>query len=449
MSARRPIVLLIAVGGLCACGGSTTSPSSTPTNNGATISFSGLGGMPCVGFAMPSAGNCAVSSYTENGFAVTVNSANWNARIDYGSPPPFMQFWAAPGTSVTGEVVIAAPDGSPFYFRSVDLYSSTTPIPYTIRGSRRNTVFTETDTVPNTFGNFRTVVSQHSADAIDRLSIALTNAAAACCNNPMGVDSVVLSSSPVTPPAPTTFSLGGQVTDSATAAGIPGALVSIVDGPNAHLVATTDSSGNYRFGNLQQSGFTVTASVANYATQSKSVTLTSNQTVSFPLVHLPPLPPPPAGTTIIGFVGLSANGAPVTSYTESGFSVVPITAAWTAVTTRIVNGYLAPYIQFSVPSGSTVTGELRVSAADGSVFGFKAVDLYSSITVIPYKITGLRKSAPVFTVSDTLPNTFGNFRTVANPNSAAVIDTLSIALTNTAPTCCSNPMGLTNIVLTR
>jgi hypothetical protein len=46
---------------------------------------------------------------------------------------------------------------------------------------------------------------------------------------------------------------------------------------------TTDASGNYGFTGLQQSGFTVNASATNYASQSKSVTLTSNQAVSFQL----------------------------------------------------------------------------------------------------------------------------------------------------------------------
>ena len=60
-----------------------------------------------------------------------------------------------------------------------------------------------------------------------------------------------------------------------------------------------------------------------------------------------------------------------------------------------------------------------------------------------------RNSAAVFTLSNTIPNTFGQFRTVTNPNPTAVIDTLSISLTNTMPaSCCSpNQMGLDTIVL--
>jgi hypothetical protein len=107
------------------------------------------------------------------------------------NPGPFVQFWAAGGTTVGGEIRVTA--SSPFYFKSVDLYSSTTPIPYTIKGLRRsNTVFILTDALPNTFGNFRTVANPHSGDIIDALSIALTNAAAPCCRNPMGLDNIII-----------------------------------------------------------------------------------------------------------------------------------------------------------------------------------------------------------------------------------------------------------------
>jgi len=89
-------------------------------------------------------------------------------------------------------------------------------------------------------------------------------------------------------------------------------------------------------------------------------------------------------------------------------------------------------------------------SAGGAVFNFNSVDLYSSTTPIPYTITGFRNSSTVFTLAGTLPNTFGTFKTVVNPNAAAVIDTLSIVLTNTSG-CCGNgnPMGLDTIVLTR
>jgi hypothetical protein len=53
----------------------------------------------------------------------------------------------------------------------------------------------------------------------------------------------------------------------------------------------------------------------------------------------------------------------------------------------------------------------------------------------------------VFTIADTMPNTFGYFRTVEHPTAKDVVDTLVIRLSNPPSPGGSNPMGLDNIVL--
>lgn len=93
-----------------------------------------------------------------------------------------------------------------------------------------------------------------------------------------------------TAPSPSTFSLRGQVIDNTSFAAILDATVLIVDGPNAGKSATTDAAGSYSFTGLQQSGFTATASASNYTSQSKSVTLTSDQTLLFQLTRSTPPP---------------------------------------------------------------------------------------------------------------------------------------------------------------
>src|SRR5262245_36091295 len=94
-----------------------------------------------------------------------------------------------------------------------------------------------------------------------------------------GSKSTATSPSPM-PSPPTTFSLTGKIRDSYTLAAISGATVSIVDGPNAGKSTTTDTSGTYSLTGLQQSGFTVNLSAANYISQSLGVMLTSNQTLN-------------------------------------------------------------------------------------------------------------------------------------------------------------------------
>ncbi len=171
--------------------------------------------------------------------------------------------------------------------------------------------------------------------------------------------------------------------------------------------------------------------------------------LSFQLTRQQPTTPPlPPGATVIGFQGLTADGASVTTYGESGFAVTATSGPWVASTT---SGNPAPFIQFYASPATTVTGEVRV-AASGSVFSFYSVDLYSSTTPVPYTITGFRNGSTVLTLTDTLPSLFGNFRTVNNPNvRRSPIDALSIVLTDAPASCstCRNPMGLDTIVFTR
>ncbi len=102
---------------------------------------------------------------------------------------------------------------------------------------------------------------------------------------------------PSSPPAPTTFTLSGQVIDGATRLGILAARVSIVDGPDAGKWSMTDAFGNYRLGDLQEATFTVKAHAPHYVSQTKPVTLTGNQTLSFALVATASPPHPSARTT--------------------------------------------------------------------------------------------------------------------------------------------------------
>jgi hypothetical protein len=146
------------------------------------------------------------------------------------------------------------------------------------------------------------------------------------------------------------------------------------------------------------------------------------------------------------FNGLTAGGTPVAIYSESGFSVSADPGSWVGLTTY---GNPAPFIQFFAAAGTTVTGQIQVSADRHGAFSFKSVDLYSSTTQIPYTITGTRDDAIVFTIADRLPNTFGSFRTVVNPHGTDIIDTLTISLSNPSAPCCTNPMGLDNIALGR
>jgi hypothetical protein len=144
------------------------------------------------------------------------------------------------------------------------------------------------------------------------------------------------------------------------------------------------------------------------------------------------------------FGELRVDQETVSSYSESGITVLPTGGGWQA---RSEFGNPAPSVLFISPAGASVTGQVAVTAG-GSSFGFVSADLYASVTPIPYDFIGLLGSTRVFSVTGTVPNTFGAFATVANPNAGDRIDTLVIELTNGSD-CCENPMGLDNVVVTR
>jgi hypothetical protein len=146
----------------------------------------------------------------------------------------------------------------------------------------------------------------------------------------------------------------------------------------------------------------------------------------------------PATAAVIGFSNLTTSG-PFTSTSEAGFSVTAVSGNW-VVSTGF--GHPAPFVEFINPVQGPTTAEILVTSA-GSPFTFSSVELYSSVTAIPYVFTGLLRGSPVFTATGVVPNTFGNFATVSGPS--LPIDTLRISLTNMFQ---GNPMGLDNLVVT-
>jgi hypothetical protein len=153
----------------------------------------------------------------------------------------------------------------------------------------------------------------------------------------------------------------------------------------------------------------------------------------------------PAAAYTLGFSSLRDNRAGFTTYNDSAFTVSVVSADWIAITTY---GNPIPFIEFNSPVGQTTTGEIRITAG-GAPFWFNSIDLYSSTTKIPYVFEGSLSGDPVFTIVNVLGNTFGAFARTPNPRSDAAIDTLLIRLSNPSAPCCSNPMGVDNIVLSR
>ena len=154
------------------------------------------------------------------------------------------------------------------------------------------------------------------------------------------------------------------------------------------------------------------------------------------------------GRVTIGFDALASvpNRSAITTYNESGFTLEATVGGWVALNTY---GNPSPFIQFLRDPGPAPTfGEVIVENG-GALFTFESIDLYSSITPIPYQIVGVRGGVTVFTVTGTVPNTFGAFATVRNSGTSVTVDTLHVRLTNPGNVCCSNPVGFDNLVVLR
>jgi hypothetical protein len=171
----------------------------------------------------------------------------------------------------------------------------------------------------------------------------------------------------------------------------------------------------------------------------------SGESVADQVPQIVPTPVKPSTTYTIGFSTLRENRAPLTAHVESGFRVFVISADWIALTTY---GNPQPFIEFYGPAGVTTTGELRVTA-DGAPFWLNSIDFYSSTTKIPYVIEGFLNSEQMFAVTDVIGNTFGAFARRPNPKADVPVQEIRVRLSNPSAPCCSNPMGVDNIVVSR
>jgi hypothetical protein len=156
--------------------------------------------------------------------------------------------------------------------------------------------------------------------------------------------------------------------------------------------------------------------------------------------------PIPIVPTTLTFSGVSIHGGALSSYSESGFTLSLPSGNWRGSTQF---GNPAPFVQFVRPAGPAALTEVITLTTGGLPFHFGSFEVYSSVVPVPYTFTGRLNSQPVFSRSNTLPNPMGRFVPISNPDAIVPIDELIISLTNTASTCCSNPVGIDNLLVAR
>jgi hypothetical protein len=153
-----------------------------------------------------------------------------------------------------------------------------------------------------------------------------------------------------------------------------------------------------------------------------------------------------AHAAAIGFEGIGEHGTPFTLYTEDGFMVFP--GGGEEWVNNTVYGKPAPSVVFNRPRGAPELWAGMFIRAEGTLpFTFSAVDLYSSVTPIPYRFVGYKDGMPVLIVFGEMPNPFGEFEPATNPDFETLIDLLYIELVNPFVAFGGNPVGFDNIVV--
>src|SRR5829696_4969391 len=185
MRKGHPILAALLTAAIAGCESSRPVPSSpSPVTEGTSAQPPAAAGPCVVGFDDLRGHGAAFTTHSSCGLAISASAASWQASTTYGRPAPFVQFMSPGGVTTTGEITFASVDG-PFTFVSVDIYSSTTKIPYEITGTLNGAPALSLQNVQNnTFGNFATIINAAGLVPIDKLRIRLTNPAAPCCTNP-------------------------------------------------------------------------------------------------------------------------------------------------------------------------------------------------------------------------------------------------------------------------
>jgi len=149
----------------------------------------------------------------------------------------------------------------------------------------------------------------------------------------------------------------------------------------------------------------------------------------------------------IGFDNLTGSqNDPFHFYTEAGFMVFP--AGGEPWVQNIVHGKPAPSVIFDRSRDAPeLWAGMFIRAESGGNFTFAAVDLYSSMTPIPYRFLAYDEGTPVFDFSSTMPNTIGQFMTADNPYGDVAMDLLYIELVNPFTALGDNPVGFDNVVV--
>ena len=172
---------------------------------------------------------------------------------------------------------------------------------------------------------------------------------------------------------PTTGTVSGRVTNSATSQGIPGAEVCVL---SSSQCATANAQGNYSIANVPAGSQTVRATATGYAAGQQNVTVIAGGTVTanFALVAAP------TTGTVSGRVTRASNNQAISgaqvcvlssnqcanTNAQGNYSITNV-AAGSQTVRATANGFTAAQQNVTVPAGGTVTANFSLVSTPASV----------------------------------------------------------------------------------
>jgi len=157
--------------------------------------------------------------------------------------------------------------------------------------------------------------------------------------------------------SPPVFTLSGLVTEENTnGRAVAGAMVQVVDGPNAEKSTTADSNGSYALANLAPGSFSVRATAFGYNASVLVVTVVENTTLNLRLLRTPVTPAPPTPEPGACAYTIAANTSGTVGYQGGSFTAAITrtagTCSWQASSD-------VPWITF--PGGTSGSGNATLA----------------------------------------------------------------------------------------
>ncbi len=134
----------------------------------------------------------AFKTYKAREFTVRSATSGWVVDGNFGNPAPMIEF-NVPADTVVGAAVTVTEAGKQFPLDSIDINSSVAAVNWKLVGKLKGrTLYVDKGQIPNPMGGYVTVANPNASTLVDWVEIKLTGTRTVCCDNPVGLDNIIV-----------------------------------------------------------------------------------------------------------------------------------------------------------------------------------------------------------------------------------------------------------------